>query len=181
MSSFGKVVRSFVAALTRPNTRTPRSATKPPPSSGSATGEADEPGRYGEFATVEVDPAGIGKVRMTYIPSTDGDPDPGEIVWTWVPYEERDGRGKDRPALVVAEEPSGTRLAVQLTSKPHEGAPEYIPIGSGPWDSQGRPSWVNIGRVFRVHRDGMRREAAAIDKSSFVRVASALRDMYGWQ
>ena len=141
----------------------------------------DEPGRYGQSATVEVDPALIGRVRMTYVPSTDGDPDPGEIVWTWVPYEERDGRGKDRPVLIVAEEAAGTRLAVQLTSKPHEDSPAYIPVGSGPWDSQGRPSWVNVDRVFRVYPEGMRREASAIDKTSFVRVAAALRDLYGWR
>ncbi|GAB5080487.1 hypothetical protein ARTHROSP310_36360 [Arthrobacter sp. AD-310] len=27
----------------------------------------------------------------------DGEPDPGEVVWTWVPYQEDHGRGKDRP------------------------------------------------------------------------------------
>ncbi|RLQ86536.1 type II toxin-antitoxin system PemK/MazF family toxin [Mycetocola zhadangensis] len=140
----------------------------------------EEPGRFGDSATVEVDPAAIGRVRMTYVPSTDGDPDPGEIVWTWVPFEERDGRGKDRPVLIVAEEPGGTRLAVQLTSKPHDGSRDYIPVGSGPWDAQGRQSWANIDRVFRVLPAGMRREASAIDKSAFVRVAAALRDLYGW-
>ena len=66
---------------------------------------------------------------MTYSPITDGDPDPGEIVWTWVPFEERDGRGKDRPVLVVAAERGGTYLAVQLTSKPHPGDVEFVPIG----------------------------------------------------
>ena len=58
----------------------------------------------GPSATVEIDPRRIGAVRMTYSPSTDGAPDPGEVVWTWVPFEERDGRGKDRPVLVVAAE-----------------------------------------------------------------------------
>ena len=41
---------------------------------------------------------------MSYEPQTDGAPDPGEVVWTWVPFEENDGRGKDRPVLVVAVE-----------------------------------------------------------------------------
>src|SRR5690349_5900749 len=61
-------------------------------------------------ATVEVDPRRVGAVHLTYSPTTDGDPDPGEIVWTWVPYEENDGRGKDRPVVIVASEPSGTVL-----------------------------------------------------------------------
>jgi hypothetical protein len=47
---------------------------------------------------VEADPHSIGPVRMSYSPRTDGAPDPGEVVWTWVPFEENDGRGKDRPA-----------------------------------------------------------------------------------
>ena len=59
--------------------------------------------KRGPDATVEVDPHRIGPVRTSYSPQTDGAPDPGEIVWTWVPCEENDGRGKDRPVLVVAE------------------------------------------------------------------------------
>ena len=68
---------------------------------------------------------------MTYSPSTDGAPDPGEIVWTWVPFEENDGRGKDRPVVVVATETGGTVLAVQLTSKAHDGMWNSS-LGSGP-------------------------------------------------
>ena len=68
------------------------------------------PGEFGPDATVEVDPHRIGPVRMSYSPRTDGVPDPGEVVWTWVPFEEHDGRGKDRPVLVVAVESAGTYL-----------------------------------------------------------------------
>src|ERR1700753_4523951 len=60
------------------------------------------PGEFGPDATVEVDPHHVGPVRTSYSPHADGAPDPGEVVWTWVPYEENDGRGKDRPVLVVA-------------------------------------------------------------------------------
>jgi hypothetical protein len=68
------------------------------------------PGQAGPYATTQAHD--VGHVATSYNPSTDGDPDPGEIVWTWVPYEENDGRGKDRPVLVVAREPAGTVLAV---------------------------------------------------------------------
>jgi hypothetical protein len=121
---------------------------------------------------------------MTYNPDTDGDPDPGEIVWTWVPFEENDGRGKDRPVLVVAAEPdsqSGTVLAVQLTSKEHDGDAGFVPIGAGAWDGEHRPSWVNIDRIMRVFPGGMRREACALDGQNFRRVERALRRRYGWQ
>src|ERR1700750_2374783 len=65
-------------------------------------------------------PGNHGPVRMSSSPQTHGAPDPGEVVWTWVPFEENDGRGKDRPVLVVAVEPRGTYLAGPLTSNdPH--------------------------------------------------------------
>ncbi len=138
------------------------------------------PGQTGPSATVEVDPHRIGKVRMAYSPVRDGAPDPGEIVWTWVPFEERDGRGKDRPVLVVAAEPAGSYLAVQLTSKAHQGA-DFVSIGAGSWDASGRPSWVNVDRVFRVHADGMRRETAGLPERTYATVQSRLRQRYGWR
>ena len=142
--------------------------------------EFAQPGRTGPDATVEIDSHRIGPVRMTYHPNHDGDPDPGESVWTWVPFEENEGRGKDRPVLVVAAEPAGTVLAVQWTSRDHDGERDFVPIGSGSWDGEHRPSWVNIERVLRVHPSGMRREAAALDGSNYARVEAALRQRYGW-
>ena len=38
---------------------------------------------------------------LAYSPTADGKPDPGEIVWTWVPYEEDYSQGKDRPVLLI--------------------------------------------------------------------------------
>ncbi|RSS80306.1 type II toxin-antitoxin system PemK/MazF family toxin [Streptomyces sp. WAC06614] len=141
----------------------------------------DQPGRSGAGATTEADPCAIGPVRTSYAPDHDGDPDPGEIVWTWVPYEENDGRGKDRPVLVVAREPAGTVLAVQLSSKRHDADREWVALGTGPWDRAGRESWVAVDRVLRVHESGMRREACALDRARFQRVVDRLRQRYGWQ
>ncbi|MFK4802524.1 type II toxin-antitoxin system PemK/MazF family toxin [Streptomyces sp. MPA0124] len=152
------------------------------------------PGRYGPYATTEADPREVGRVRTEYSPAHDGDPDPGEIVWTWVPFEEADGRGKDRPVLVVAREDAGTVLAVQLSSKRHDGAAggaskplqwsrgshRWVPIGSGPWDRSGRDSWVDVDRVLRLHDAGMRREACALDRMRFNLVRQRLRERYGW-
>ena len=145
------------------------------------TGGRPSPGRSGSSATVEIDPARVRGVRLTHAPSRDGEPDPGEIVWTWVPYEENDGRGKDRPVAIVAAAAPGEYLAVQLTSKPHYDDRDHVALGTGAWDPQGRPSWARIDRVFRVHADGMRREAAALDAARFGLVASALAARYGWR
>src|SRR6201992_3022247 len=105
------------------------------------------PGEFGPDATVEVDPHRIGPVRMTYSPRADGAPDPGEVVWTWVPFEENDGRGKDRPVLVVAAESAGAYLAVQLTSKDHDGEGDFVAIGVGPGGGGPPPSGGNRDRV----------------------------------
>ena len=147
----------------------------------SAPGSTGSPGEFGPDATVEVDPHRIGPVRMRYSPQSDGAPDPGEIVWTWVPFEENDGRGKDRPVLIVAAESAGTYLAVQLTSKDHDGEGDFVSVGAGGWDGEHRPSWVSLDRVLQVHEGGMRREAAALPREPFERVADRLQQRYGWR
>ena len=139
------------------------------------------PGEFGPDATVEVDPHRVGPVRTSYSPQTDGEPDPGEVVWTWVPFEEHDGRGKDRPVVVVAAESAGTYLALPLTSKDHDGEGDFVSIGAGGWDGEHRPSWVNLDRVVRVHEGGMRREASALPREPFERVTDRLHQRYGWR
>ena len=37
-------------------------------------------------------------VSISYEPQSDGKPDPGEVIWVWIPYEEDSTLGKDRPA-----------------------------------------------------------------------------------
>ncbi|MEE1754551.1 type II toxin-antitoxin system PemK/MazF family toxin [Streptomyces sp. SP18CS02] len=147
---------------------------------GDLDGFADLPGRFGPTATTEAEPLAVGPVRTSYTPDRDGAPDPGEIVWTWVPYEENDGRGKDRPVLVVAREAAGTLLAVQLSSRTHDRQREWVAIGVGPWDAAGRESWVDLDRVLRVHEEGMRREACALDRPRFDTVVARLVERYGW-
>ncbi|MDG4864836.1 type II toxin-antitoxin system PemK/MazF family toxin [Streptomyces sp. T-3] len=141
----------------------------------------ETPGHGGPFATCECAAHEVGAVRTEYAPEHDGDPDPGEIVWTWVPYEENDGRGKDRPVLIVAREDEGTLLGVQLSSKRHDHDREWVALGTGPWDSSGRDSWVDLDRVLRVHERGMRREACALDRGRFNSVVLRLRERYGWR
>jgi len=139
------------------------------------------PGQTGVSATVEVLPPPADGLSITYAPARDGDPDAGEVVWTWVPYEERDGRGKDRPVLVIGQAAKDRVYAVRLTSVSHDGDRDYLPIGPGAWDSKGRPSWVDIEQLYSVHTDGMRREAAALDLDRFTVVARALQQRYGWR
>lgn len=139
------------------------------------------PGRSGSTETVEITPPGRDQLRIQYAPHHDQDPDAGEVVWTWVPYEENDGRGKDRPVLIIGRQSDDRVYAVRLTSKSHDGDRDFLSIGAGPWDSQGRPSWVDIEQIYSVHTEGMRREASALDLDRFVRVADALHRRFGWE
>ena len=43
----------------------------------------------------------------SYAPEVDGEPDPGEVVWGWVPYEDDPQQGKDRPVLLIARSADG--------------------------------------------------------------------------
>ncbi|WP_174150315.1 type II toxin-antitoxin system PemK/MazF family toxin [Microbacterium halophytorum] len=138
-------------------------------------------GQRGRTATVELDPSRVRGVRLAYAPRRDGAPSAGEIVWTWVPYAENDGRGKDRPVLVIARQSADRVYAVKLTSKNASGRRDRVGIGSGPWDSQGRPSWVDTDQLYSVHHDGMRREAATLDLEKYTRVAHELQQRFGWK
>ena len=91
-----------------------------------------------------------------------------------MPYAENDGRGKDRPVLVIGRQDAQRVYAVRLTSKPHEGDHDFLALGTGPWDTQGRPSWVDIEQLYSVHTAGMRREASALELKRFVKIADAL-------
>ncbi len=39
--------------------------------------------------------------HVEYAPEIDGEPDPGEVVWGWVAYEDDPSQGKDRPVLIL--------------------------------------------------------------------------------
>jgi hypothetical protein len=142
---------------------------------------ADSPGRNEPFATIEIDPHTIGPVHTEYAPKHDGHPDPGEIIWTWVPYEEHDGRGKDRPVLLVARgKHTGMLLGIKLTSKWHADAENWVSIGTGGWDRDARESWAVIDRVVRVHPEGIRREGHEVDRDDFGKVIQHLHSRYNW-
>jgi hypothetical protein len=137
-------------------------------------------GRTEDFSTIAVAPPAAKRLSLAYAPRRDGAPDAGEIVWTWVPFEENDGRGKDRPVLVIARQSPDRVYAVRLTSKPHDRDRDYVPLGAGEWDASGRESWVDIEQLYSVHTRGMRREAAALDRTRFARVGKALHKRFGW-
>jgi hypothetical protein len=146
MTRLGRMMRSFARQTTDP-LHTPSSQTAP-----------------------LVDAEGT----VQYAPELDGEPDPGEVVWAWVPFEEDESQGKDRPVLVIGRD-GRTLLALALSSKDHDVDAEdearygrhWMDIGSGTWDREGRPSEVRLDRLLRLEERGVRREGAVLDRATF--------------
>ncbi|MDR6505832.1 type II toxin-antitoxin system PemK/MazF family toxin [Arthrobacter oryzae] len=152
---------------------TPGDAPQPRAAAGGAAGGIS--GKYpGDFQ-------GVASVK--YAPSPNGKPEPGEVVWTWVPYEEDHSQGKDRPVLLI-----GSRgrflLGLMLTSKDHDhdrrDDDNYVDIGTGSWDRQHRPSEAKLDRILQIRPADIRREGAVLDRKRFNSVSAALRELHGW-
>ena len=123
-----------------------------------------------------------GTPKVEYAPARGERPDPGEVVWTWVPYEEDHSRGKDRPVLLVGRD-GPWLLGLQLTSKDHDRdeAQEaragrfWVDIGPGAWDERGRESEVRVNRVVRVDPDAVRRVSVSLPRDLFDEVVAGMR------
>ena len=123
--------------------------------------------------------------HASYTPVMDGDADPGEVIWTWVPYQEDASVGKDRPAVVIGAQGEGVYI-LQLTSKDHtrDAAQEaaagryWLDIGAGDWDSKGRPSEVRLDRALWVKATDVRREGAILPKKTWQLIVDALEEHY---
>lgn len=108
-----------------------------------------------------------GRVRWQFRPRMNGTPDPGEIVWTWVAYEDDPSVGKDRPVVVIGLAERKRLAVLMLSTRDHTGDSRWLPIGSGAWDFEHRPSWVRGDRVLAVDPGAVRREGAMLPQSVF--------------
>ena len=178
LNALGRIVRDVARAGLRdslptafPGSKRSRSKGDRPP--GHARGV--DGGRYpGDFR---------GMHRVTYAPVRGERPDPGEVVWTWVPYEEDFSRGKDRPVLLVGRD-GPWLLGLQLTSVDHDRDADqearegrfWVDIGAGPWDNGGRDSEVRVNRVIRIDPDAVRRVSVSLPRSLFDRVVAGMRE-----
>ena len=116
-----------------------------------------------------------GRVHWEYSPELDGDPDPGEVVWTWVAFEEDASVGKDRPVAIVGRTDDRRLVALMLSSVDHRGDGGWVSIGAGPWDRQGRESWVRRDRILAVPAAAVRREGAVLSRAAYDDILSGMR------
>lgn len=153
----------------------------------------------GDGALALADRRGSTPLTLDYAPRQDDRPDPGEVVWAWVPYEEDLSRGKDRPVLVIAEEaaaaggPDGSGevlVALMLTTRDRVDDGEvttdrhgstWVDIGTGGWDREGRPSEVRADRLLRLVPGAVRREGGRLDRARYDRVSAAVRTVHDWR
>ncbi len=136
------------------------------------------PARYaGDYAGVPT---------LSYEPVADDRPDPGEVVWAWVPYEEDHRKGKDRPVLIIGRD-GDLLLALQLSSQDHDLDADdearwgryWVDIGTGAWDRQRRPSEARVDRVLRLDPEAIRRIGAVLSRERFDEVADGVRQYAG--
>ena len=90
--------------------------------------------------------------------------------------------------MLVIGRRDGNLLGLLLSSKDHDrdAADEarhgrvWTDIGSGSWDSRGRPSEVRLDRLLVLDPSTVRREGAALDRARFDRVVREARRVQGW-
>lgn len=124
-----------------------------------------------------------GTPRISYEPVHDDNPDPGEVVWAWVPFEEDHSQGKDRPVLVIGRD-GRHLLALQMSSQDHDkdAADEarwgryWVDVGSGAWDRERRPSEARVDRILRIDPTSVRRIGAVLSRRRFDEVAAGVRE-----
>jgi PemK-like, MazF-like toxin of type II toxin-antitoxin system len=151
----------WLDALVDPFRRAAEAVRHPEPGAGRTTRQREPSAR----------PVATG-VRIEYTPQLDGDPDPGEVVWTWVPFEDDPTLGKDRPVVIVGRH-GAVLSGVALTSKPKDRV-DHVDVGTGPWDSRGRPSYAKVDRLLDIDPNRVRREGAALSRRRFDAVVEAV-------
>ncbi|MFD9435201.1 type II toxin-antitoxin system PemK/MazF family toxin [Streptomyces sp. NPDC060002] len=89
-------------------------------------------------------------------------PQPAEIWWADVPFEDGPG-AKDRPCLVLMVR--GDRATVaKITSKYHDERAGVIPLPPGAvGDAQGRPSFLETDELRQIRMSDFRRRVGVVD------------------
>ncbi|MFJ4922165.1 type II toxin-antitoxin system PemK/MazF family toxin [Streptomyces sp. NPDC088725] len=102
-------------------------------------------------------------------PHRPGDPQPGEIWWANVPFEDTPG-AKDRPCLVLSVRGGKVRVA-KITTKQHDGRPGVIPLpADAVGDAQGRSSYLETNELRDVRLREFRRRVGPVDATLWAKL-----------
>ncbi|MEV7925050.1 MULTISPECIES: type II toxin-antitoxin system PemK/MazF family toxin [unclassified Kitasatospora] len=101
-------------------------------------------------------------------------PQPQEIWWAEVPFEDGPG-SKDRPCLVLRVH-GRTATVAKITSKHHAERPGVLPLPpASVGDRQGRTSWLETDELREVPLSAFRRRAGTVDRQVWSRAQQALQ------
>lgn len=188
VKALGRIVGDVITDVAGDATKGSSSSSRRRTSTSRKSGSRSKNSRssYASSATRDSDidevPVSEALKHASYSPSPDGDADPGEVVWTWVPYQEDASQGKDRPVVVLGKGTKGLYI-VQLTSKDHDrdvaqearNGRYWLDIGSGAWDKSGRSSEVRLDRALVVNPSAIRREGATLPRDTWEMMLQALK------
>ncbi len=142
---------------------------------GSTTGTALEDR---DPATIALPAADVSQA-IVYAPDMDGQTDPGEVVWVPVQLDPA-SQLRERAVVVLGRRDHTLLCALISTHESHAGDPNWVFIGVGAWDREGRASWARVDRVLLVPESGIRRSGAMMPRRRFDRIAHKLRSDYQW-
>ncbi|MFD4656531.1 type II toxin-antitoxin system PemK/MazF family toxin [Kitasatospora sp. NPDC058444] len=106
-------------------------------------------------------------------PRTGAHPEPREIWWAQVPFEDGPG-SKDRPCLVLRVH-GRTATVAKITSRHHAGRPGVLPLPPGTvGDRDGRAGWLETDELREVPLSAFRRRVGAVDPQLWARTRKVL-------
>ncbi len=122
-----------------------------------------------------------GDFLVSYAPHPGPTPDPGEVVWVWVPYEEDHAQGKTRPVLLLGRQGkdfisvffSSVDHDLDEAQEAHEGR-YWVKVGRGSWDRQGRVSYAQVDRLLRTPPQAIDGRAEVLDRPRFDAVVAGV-------
>ncbi|WP_341729521.1 type II toxin-antitoxin system PemK/MazF family toxin [Brooklawnia sp.] len=175
----GRLLRDATSTNTTSTGQTGHSAQAGRPGTATANRPAGAAGQAGGLPAADFD----GLPQMRYQAKMPGGFTSGEMVWTWVAFEEDSSQGKDRPVLLIGAE-AGWLLGLPATSKDHDrdAAQEnragrfWVEIGSGDWDSRRRVSEVRTDRIVRIDPAQIRRASGRVSAVVFQEVAAGVSE-----
>ena len=124
-------------------------------------------------------PTGACASTLIYAPDMDGQADPGEVVWVHSPNKQSDGR--ERAIVILGHHERYIRGLLISTNDEHSTDNNWLEIGAGGWDMQGRPAWVRLDKIIEVPDHMIRRKGTVLPRRRFERIASRLRTDYNWR
>ena len=118
-------------------------------------------------------------MAVIYAPDMDGQADPGEVVWVHI-RTQKGGELELRSLLIIGRK-KHTLLGLLISSNEHNShSPTWIAIGSGPWDPEGKESYVRLDKVLEIPESEIQRRGVSMPERRYDRIAARLRTDYGW-